>query len=334
MTRRDRATVPAFLALALALVHLPASAAEPGCTSLGVEADAAFRARFPEWLDRVQNELRARADVDPCARVELGLTNDGTISVAVTLADGRSASRRITRADDVIPTLEGLLLVPDPPPAAADEPPAATPVPASQPRPAPRVRWTRGESAEESPPHPGSRQLGFELSAVTGARIGDGQVGYGAGLLSFIQIGGWLIGFQGRADGYRALHGSDPETALELAILGGRRFDFGKLALDLSVGSAIVMNGVTFSETQATSVEGTAAMMPPPSPEPESSGPVPRLLLGARLGMSPRSVFRTFVGVDGEVGPRAFMGPREDASSPHLPSFSVGLALGATVGTL
>jgi hypothetical protein len=57
-----------------------------------------------------------------------------------------------------------------------------------------------------------------------------------------------------------------------------------------------------------------------------------RLLLGARLGFSPRSVFRTFVGIDGEVGPT--QASNDDVSaSARLPSFSVGLALGATVGT-
>jgi hypothetical protein len=56
------------------------------------------------------------------------------------------------------------------------------------------------------------------------------------------------------------------------------------------------------------------------------------LLLGARFGFSPRSVFRTFVGVDGAVGPRRVDNDANSASA-RLPAFSLGLALGATVGT-
>jgi hypothetical protein len=59
------------------------------------------------------------------------------------------------------------------------------------------------------------------------------------------------------------------------------------------------------------------------------------LLVGARLGFSPRSVFRTFVGVDGELGPsRTAAAPEANvSSSPRMPTFTVGLSLGATVGT-
>jgi hypothetical protein len=336
MTPRDRATVlPALLALALALAPGVARAAESGCASVAIEAEAGFRARFPGWLERIRTELSTRVDVDPCASVELGVTTDTMISVSVTLPDGRTTSRRTSSMDDVLPTLEGLLLVPDAASAAPAVLVTAPPVRAPRAPRAPRAVWTRGDSSNEPPsPATSARQIGFELSAIAGARIGDGQVGYGAGVLSFIEVRGWLIGFQGRADGYRALGGSDPETALELGILGGRRFDLGAVALDVSVGPAMVMNGFSLSRTESVRIEGMASAVPPPRPsEPSSSGPVPRLLLGVRLGMSPRSVLRTFVGFDGELGPGVSMGAPEDPFPPRLPSFSVGLALGATVGT-
>jgi hypothetical protein len=326
-----------LLALAAISIAGAALAARPGCTLLAVEADAEFVARFPDSLERVRNELRSRADIDPCARVELGVGSDRAISVAVALPDGRTASRRITNAEDLVPTLEGLLLVPDSTPATAvatDPAPAARGIEA---RPAP-VRWSRAESPVAAQPIAATPNLGFELSGVTGARVGDGQVGYGAGLLSFIRVSGWLIGFQGRADGYRALRGSDPETALELAILAGRRFDWGQAALDLCVGPAIVVNGVSLSQTQTVRIEGMSGTMrapaPEPTDEPSSSGPVPRLLLGARLGLNRQSVVRTFIGIDGEWGPPASMSTGGEVSSPHLPRYSVGIALGATVGTL
>ena len=171
---------------------------------------------------------------------------------------------------------------------------------------------------------------------LTGARMGDGQIGVGAGMLGFLEVHGWLLGFEGRADVYRPLLSGDPETALELALLAGRRFDFGGLALDLNAGPAVAMKGLAFSQSRSAQVVAMGTNSPPPPPPPAesdpSSGPVPRLLLGARFGFSPRSVFRTFIGVDGAVGPRRV---EEDATnaSARLPAFSLGLSLGATVGT-
>ena len=57
-----------------------------------------------------------------------------------------------------------------------------------------------------------------------------------------------------------------------------------------------------------------------PSPPPRvrfNSGSVPRLLVGARLGFSPHSVFRTFIGVDGEFGPAGARELRLTTSSLH-----------------
>jgi hypothetical protein len=93
------------------------------------------------------------------------------------------------------------------------------------------------------------------------------------------------------------------------------------------------MKGVTFSHTERAVVMGMPSPSPPPTSEP-SSAPVARLLLGARLGFSPRSVLRTFVGIDGELGPsRSSAAVEGNTSSPRMPTYTVGLALGATVGT-
>lgn len=315
-----------------------ALAAERGCPTIAIEPDARFRASFPDLLQHIETELAARADIDACARVALRLENEADISVSVMLPDGRAASRNVARRDDVMPMLQALLLVPEPAPAVTA--PRPSPPPGKPQRSArQRLRAATTEPAERdlgSPLAASPRQLGFELSAISGVRIGDGQFGYGAGVLSFLQVHSWLVGFEGRADGYRSIHGGDPETALELAILAGRRFDFGSAALDLTAGPAVAMKGVAFSTTETVSVMGSPGSTPPPPPphsEP-SSGPVPRLLLGARLGFSPRSVFRTFVGIDGEVGPtRTPVDPEANISSPRMPAFTVGLALGATVGT-
>jgi hypothetical protein len=335
------------LALAAALVATLAGvcprtalAAGRSCPGMSIEVDASFRARFSDLLERIQSELAARSDVDACARVALRLEGDRVITMSVTLPDGRTAARSVTRREDVIPTLQALLLVPVPSLATPTAAAAAAPAPVAPsapaaPRRALRLNFRSRPDRDVPPATSGARHLGVELSLLTGARVGDGQLGMGVGALSFLEVHGWLLGFEGRADSYRAILGGDPETALELAALAGRRFDFGGLALDFTAGPAVAMKGLAFSNTTTVARLDMSmnAVVPPPPPQSDpSSGPVPRLLLGARFGFTPRSVFRTFVGVDGEIGP-ARVPDDAPAGSARLPTFSLGLALGATVGT-
>jgi hypothetical protein len=179
--------------------------------------------------------------------------------------------------------------------------------------------------------HPG--HLRVELSVVTGARIGDGQTSVGLGAVSFLDFSGWLVGFEGRADRYRSLAPAEPGPpsperpsdggALELAGLGGRRFRFENVALDLTAGLAKAMQGTTTYVARPSSTGGTITQ--------SSSSTVPRLLLGTRVSFSAQSTLHTFVGIDGELGPSR---AGEDVpGAPRLPLWTLGLALGATVGT-
>jgi hypothetical protein len=337
MKPRHPTLLSALVALLAALGPRVALAVERGCAAIAIEPDARFRAQLPDLLANIQSELAARTDIDACARVALGVEDESAVKVSVTLPDGRTASRSVARREDVMPTLQALLLVPQ---AAVVVPAAPEPVaPTAKRTTRQRQRGHLLERTDRDVPPPLSappRQFGFELSAISGVRLGDGQFGYGAGMLSFLQVHSWLIGFEGRADGYRAVGGSDPETALELAILAGKRFDFGSVALDVTAGPGVAMKGVTLSQSESVQVPTGPTVVPPapPSRSEPSSGPVPRLLLGARLGFSPRSVFRTFLGIDGELGPsRSSADPEATVSSPRMPTFTLGLALGATVGT-
>jgi hypothetical protein len=167
--------------------------------------------------------------------------------------------------------------------------------------------------------------LRIELSVVTGARIGDGQTSIGLGALSFLDLSGWLVGFAGRADRYKTLSGGPTDGgALELAVLGGRRFRFPEVALDVIAGPAAAMQGTATFETRS-SVTGNDVTK-------SSSSTVPRLLLGARVSFSALSTLHTFVGVDGELGPSR-AGGTDVPGAPRLPVWTLGLALGATVGT-
>jgi hypothetical protein len=325
-------------ALALALVAIRAGlcphealAAERACAGMTIETDPGIRGHWPGLVERIQSELAARSDVDPCARVDLRLEGDAVITVSVTLPDGRAASRGVAERDDVIPTLQALLLVPDPSPPA---PSVAPPAPAAPPREA-FSDGARHTERDEPTAATAARSPGVELSLITGARMGDGQLGIGAGALSFLELNGWLIGFEGRADSYHAMGGGNSGTALELGILAGRRLELGSVALDLSGGPAVAMKGFGSSQATLQRVNATMAETPPALPLPiqpsnPGEGPVARLLLGARLGFSPRSVFRTFVGVDAEVGPAL---ASAEPSSAGLPGYSLGFSLGATLGT-
>jgi hypothetical protein len=321
--------VVALVAIGASLCSLGALAAERDCPGVTIETDAGFRGHWPDWVERIQSELSNRADVDTCARVDLRLEGEAVITVSVSLRDGRVASRSVTERDDVVPMLQALLLMPD----LSDAP--AAPLPPS--RAAPLIdetgRTERGEPAVTR----AARPLGVELSLITGARMGDGQIGVGAGALSFLELDGWLIGFEGRADVYHAMGGDRSKTALELAILAGRRFDLGSVALDLIAGPGVAVmdfsSRARFERVSAMSGEIRPLVRPldpPDEPPVPRSGPVPRLLLGARLGFSPRSVFRTFVGVDAEIDPAL---ASFDAASARLPGYSLGFRLGATLGT-
>lgn len=308
--------------------------AEQRCATVAVEGDAPLRERWPELLGRVRTDLTARADMDACAHVELSLEAGSGIGVLVTLPDGRTASRTVTRPDDVAPTLQALLLVPERTPDRHTRP--ALPLPAPKPT---GVTADTGIEPPSSRPPRAPRVLGIELSLMTSARVGDHQWGYGVGALSFVEAYGWLVGFEGRADGYQPLEGGDTQTTLSLALLAGRRFHFEPVAFDLITGPALAMAGVTFGQSEVVSVRETAGAMPKPTgsaPAPQAEmGPAPRWRFGARLGFSPRSVFRPFVGVDGELGLTRAAEADASLNAPvaHLPNYSVGIGVGATVGT-
>lgn len=313
---------------------MPAALAQDAsCPAIVVEADPAVRARWPGLRDAVREAFEARDDVDRCARVTLTIRGRA-IGLDVALPDGRSAYRVASRREDVVPALQALLLVPEEapsePPSDEPIPPAASPVPAEMEIPSTAALVAAARDAP-SPTSPAAQSpashLRIELSALTGARIGDGRAGVLLGAVSFLDVSGWLVGFAGSVQRYRELGGSEGAGALELALLGGRRFRFGTMALDLTAGPAAAYEGTTTFETAQP--VGTRSQIQSGS----VSSTVPRLLLEARLAFAALSTVHTFVGIDGDFGP----GQSPDASllpnAPRLPTWTLGLALGATVGT-
>jgi len=302
---------------------------------LSVEADAGVLARWPKLPERVQQELTAREGIDPCARVELRRSGR-SISIGMTLADGRTAARDVPDPDDVVPILEALLLLPRAASAVvAAEAPVAEPA-----QPAPTVRQperrapqpARAVAEEELAPRrslePSLRRLGFELSVVTGVGVGDGSTGMGLGALSFLDISGWLLGFEGRADIYTNMKTAQRQAVMQLVLLGGHRFRFGSAALDLVVGPALAVHD---SDESAHSVPvGASSEAPPPN---SSSSAWPRLHAASHLHLGARSLLRAFVGIDGELGPGGEQQADARLGPQPLPRWMLGLSLGATVGT-
>jgi hypothetical protein len=336
MRPRQRSTLFAVVTVFSVLTARSAPAADRRCPSVSVEANAGVRAAFPDVVERIQSEFTARPDVDTCARVGLRLRDDDDIEVSVVLPDGRTSSRTVADDEDVMATLQALLLIP------VSAPPREEPAQTSSLVTVPPQTAARVDDASDSrrgAPPTDVRELGVELSALTGVRAGDGQVAYGGGALSLVEVQRWLFGFEGRVDAYQSTDGSDPESALELALLIGRRVYFESVALDLTVGPAVAMKGIApLAQTDAAPVDPSRSPRPPtPGPEP-TTGPVPRLLFGARLGFAPRSVLRAFLGFEGELGPPQGDDPselpRNEVPSPRLPRYTAGVVVGATVGTL
>jgi hypothetical protein len=330
----------------------PALAEDPSCSPMPIEVDASVSARWPGLVKRVREALDARDDIDTCARITLR-RSDASVVVQVVLTDGRSASRSVSRRDDIVPTIEALLLVPQrltapetssrdaslspaapvPETSASGGDASALPPSVDLPfraEPAPLAR----ETGARTPADPASH-LRIELSVLSGARIGDGQTSFGLGAFSLVDVDGWLVGFEGRADRYQTMAPGPDRPAVELAALGGRRFRFGALALDVTGGPSLALHGGTatsvVNNTSASAQTGVSTTPQTISRSGEST--VPRLLVGTRLIFGARSWLRIFVGVDGELGPASASDPVFPGEH-SLPVWTLGLALGATVGTL
>jgi len=316
MTLRRAAQISALVGILGGSEGL-ARATHTACSPMAVEADSAVLAQWPELPAEVRGAFSAREDIDACARVSLGMS-DGAIALRVLLPDGRAASRFASQREDVVPMLEALLLVPRHP-APSEPPPPLAPLPPPPPPSIEIVSLPPVRDTVKPAPEAAPSRFGIELSALTGGRAGNDQVGAGLGASSFLRVNEWLVGLEGRIDSYGKIGGALDASVLAFALLGARRFRFGNLALDAGGGLAFVRMGNTVVETPTSRTEFLPAT-------------VPRLRVGSRLNFSARSTFRTFVGIEGEVGATG----GEDAPPIRvyeLPVWTMGLAFGATVGT-
>jgi hypothetical protein len=218
--------------------------------------------------------------------------------------------------------VEALLLVPAPDPEAPE--PAAKPAPkpeTSAPKPAGlSARRARRLLAPEltAPPVADGSRTGIEFSLATAVRLGDGQSSIGLGALSFLELSSWLLGLGLRTDRYEA--GSDAYAVMELMALFGHRFRVQRSAIDVIAGPALVVQA-----------DSTVEVRPAGEYRETRTEPVPRFVVGGHVHFGPASSLHPFLGIEAELGPSTVQEP-----SPlprELPTWTLGLALGASVGT-
>lgn len=347
-----------MLATASVLSTPAAFALARDCSPEPVQADAAIRSRWPDLPAALQTALDGRDDVDTCARIALRLDSSG-ILLRVNLLDGRSAARAVARKEDVVPTLVALLTLPETGSAAPAPPASSAPVsaPAGIPGPAPAgpgagsatvtIDATASVGPAEAHPRPAAAApaltaaslpaaakgdpFRLELSLATGGRIGDGYRGVAVGALTAFEIAGWILGLEGAAAQYERADNGPATSSLLLALVGGRRFWFrapSTLSIDLTAGPALAVRGFG----NRTAVRAQAGLPDNPMPPAEDDGPWARLVASAHMSFRSRSVVRPFAGVDGELALGTWAAAPAGAE-PRLPAWTLGIVIGAAVGT-
>lgn len=302
-------------------------AEERECAGVVVNASPQVVSAWPDLPRKIAETLASRPAIDTCAHVRLSKA-ERAIDIDVRLVDGRVAARSVPSIDDVIPALEGLLLMPEFEPEA--------PVIEQQ---APSIEREESEApvVERQEPAPASEQprrlrpdsglsdsgvataepsaVSFELSAITGLRGGDGPTSGSLGAVALLNMWDWLLAFDGRA---HAIHAAN---TLEVTLTAGHRFSPGSLELDVLLGLAAEARGPDHVR------EGAVAIDAEPRPDGE-----PWFYVASRLHLAPRSALGLFIGVEALSG---VMGP-EDVGPERLQGEDVwmaGIVAGATVGT-
>lgn len=276
----------------------------------------------PRWIEAIERacaDLAAAPGADASAQVRI-VPVDRDLSVEVTLADGRSASRRIATPEALRPTLEALLLVPTLAPA-----PRARTTEESAPPPREPV-FTRAEdpglgrpppaAPAASPPEP---TFGVDIGGGVGGRVaGDGYLSVAPAAFAELRVGPWLVGTFLRWDVYQD-KSAPLVTTFEMetvaaGLLVGHRAPLGFGNVDVGVSPRLVVETQTY---EAKAGEQTI-----------TSGTDVRLGAFGRLGLG-KGAIRGILELDAEISPgRVRRVTRLDPLLPALPAWSAGLSLG------
>jgi hypothetical protein len=262
-------------------------------------------------------------DADPSARLHIAPDGDA-LTLQVALADGRSASRRVHTPEEFALTVEALTTLPLKPSAAAVPSPApavdspTAHFPASPPVSVPKATAT---PAVVSP-----TALSVELGALATGRVARAPTYLSLGFAGYagVRIRDWLMELTLRWDLLQVMVGQTPPRDFEMESLGagfsvGKRV-FAAPALGLDVGGSALLLAEKQSFAQPNAAGG---------PEVSDVEPDIRVGLFSRLSLG-QSAWRWAVSLDAEVSPlRLRRARRIEPDGPTLPSWSLGLGLGA-----
>jgi hypothetical protein len=271
-----------------------------------------------EAIERACADLATAPGADASAQVRI-VPVDRDLSVEVTLADGRSASRRLATAESLRPTLEALLLVP----TLAPAPRARATEESAPPR---ELVFTRAEDPGLGKPAPAAPAaspaeptFGVDIGGAVGGRVaGDSYLSVAPAAFAELRVGPWLVGTFLRWDVYQD-KSAPLVTTFEMetvaaGLLVGHRTPLGFGNVDVGVSPRLVVETQTY-ETKAG--EHTA-----------TSGTDVRLGAFGRLGLG-KGTLRGFLELDAEISPgRVRRITRLDPLLPALPAWSAGLSLG------
>ncbi len=286
---------------------------QPICSGPRIIVTAELDARWRRALQAAREALSTRPNLDRCAAVAL-TPSDAGMHVQVDLADGRAASRNVRDAEALAPTLDALLSLP--------EEEAMTPL-------------TSGGSLEEpestmekGAPRRSVQRVHFEAGVGAMSRVAAPPLYASVGLAAFAQVSldPWLAGVTARWDATDELVTESSPSGFNMQTLGlgvavGARSEHERLTLDTTIGPEIL-------------AENQEAFGGDANPDGIGGGVTDfRLDLSLRLSTSSGAI-RFFAQADADASPSRLRRQRQlDPGLPTLPSWSMGLALGAACGT-
>lgn len=274
-----------------------------------------------------EKHLGEHADApQDCRSVSIEVQREGNALLTFTTVDGRIAVRLLHAPEDIIPTLEALLVtLPVAPPASPTSPsPEPTRGPDKPPdvgAPSPRFQ-ARHWSPVVSVPTPR-----FLFGVSVGGRWGIDEMLFGPTiqLRGSYELSAWELGVRAEyAPTYSRLVDGDPQGfqmySLAASIAIGRRETFSRFAIP--IGITMGLAGVHEAIDSNPTVKGDINL--------DTFEPLVGTYLG--LVMPERGLFRFSLGLGFDV---ALVGLKDSAAKarglPTLPRFGLGLSMGMEV---
>ncbi|APR86844.1 hypothetical protein A7982_12193 [Minicystis rosea] len=262
-----------------------------------------------------------------CAGGVIEITeHDGSATLTVITADGRTIAREVSAPDEVVPLGEALLAKPLPPPPIASSPPLIAP----SPPPVATTSPTDDTYAKAVPPAEPRLLLGAQL----GPRYaGKANVLWGGFTVSVgVPIGAWGVGVWGRYDGPAITFNRHPAAMHEVCVgaAASRSFSLRSVELRASVVPSVAV--VTRTVSQGQKPFGPSPFEPMRFDETRIEG---RVGLDARAVVPITNMIRIVSALDVELSPRALAEKR--ISHPggwyatEYPSYTLGFGLGLEI---